>query len=248
MSRVGDGSTGYLKNSSISPGSYPFTLFIRMYWSSLGSIRERLYHIAHSSIGANFALVDITGTGDTPASVLQFRLRSNINPGFFNASNTVSAGSWQTAVCIAAASNDRRCVLNGDWANSGTQTSSMNFPSLNFTSIGYDDASSNDHVTCRMAEAGISSTAWTQGMVEAYDAGVSAEIIDPAARIIPIWGNDSPEPDNKGTDWTVNGTLNQADHAPIIFPTRHLVFPAAAAAPGNAMPMAMHYYRTRRAA
>lgn len=153
--------------------------------------------------------------------------------------NTAGAGSWHHACAIGTSATDRRVVLNGDWANSGTNTTDATPASLGQTHIAgllVANDNPNHGLDGDLAEAAIWSVALVQAEVEALANGVSPLLIRPDQlwAYWKLYGRESPERDYwaGGHDLTlVNAGHGQADHVPgIIYPARQhpIVVPSAA--------------------
>jgi concanavalin A-like lectin/glucanase superfamily protein len=135
--------------------------------------------------------------------------------------NAPTTGIWNHGCGIFTSATSRRCVLNGDWANSGVDTGSKTFPAgLDQTVIGRRMSATNGlPFDGRIAEVTIWDVAFTQAEVEASARGCRPLRLRTGNRL-GHWrlglGAGGAEPDWSGNhnNMTVSGAL-VADHVPL---------------------------------
>lgn len=161
------------------------------------------------------------------------------NTGGVEATSTAGPGAanvWYHAAGVFAAANSRAVYFNG--ANKGTNATSLTLDSSGFnrTWIGVyrPDTTSFSPLNGRIANVGIWDVVLTDAEIAALGKRASPLLVRPASLVFyaPIFGRTSPEPDFSGArNLTVNGTMAQAEHAPMVYPSRPLWHMGAPPAP-----------------
>jgi hypothetical protein len=155
------------------------------------------------------------------------------------ATNTYTADVWVSTVCVYgynAGADDMTVVLDGDWANRGTTTTTKSDPVFDQMYIGaLVRPTPSNHFNGDLAEVYLIDAEWGQVECEAFDHGYHPELISPGKILqgTEIWGNNSPEPGYGGLpSWTLQvGTPAKAPHPPnVILPAPVFYsFPSTAA-------------------
>ena len=160
--------------------------------------------------------------------------------------NEITLNSWQHACFIETSSTNRAIILNGDWANRGTNAVNKSPLNTDSIAIGYEnDSSPGDNFEGDLAEVAIWSAALNQSEVEALAAGYSALFIRPAS-LVAYFPLIRGQADKMGiSTMTTTGSVGVTAHPPILYPSQVYQSFAAAAAPpvGLSIPVAMHHYR-----
>ena len=231
----------------VAPSAYPVGFAIRFKPdTATPATNERLIHANPGGTAQFMAVIYL------PGGNVRYVIRSGGSALPVNTANSASAGVWQTAVAGSASSTDHVVWLNADDANKGTSTTSKAFPSLDRTDVGQQVSAGNEGFNGALAEMAILSKQPTLSEAQAFNSGVSAEIVwsDSAIHRLPIWDDDSPELDEiDGGSWDVTGTT-QTDHPPVIFAASPILLPVAAAAaftrlgqmPVGVMPYALNAF------
>lgn len=149
------------------------------------------------SIGLSFypddGAIDSTlmGVGDSGDSTEAWRLRfkgassdeltvlaeGDAGPAEGGTSNAAVLGAWNTALAIFVANNDRTVVLNGDWANRGTETTTVNVSGANSITVGRRPGASSDFHSGRVAEIAVWDVDLKQHDAEIHGMGFSPLLI-----------------------------------------------------------------------
>ena len=150
--------------------------------------------------------------------------------------NSVSTGTECHLCGIETSTSSRAVVLNGDWANRGTNTTSIT-TTLNATRIG--QALAIVPMYGDLSEVAVWDVALTQYEVEALADRMSPLLIRPSSLVAywPLIGRYSPELDLVGGyEMTVTGTVATANHSRIFYPKRRQVLVPSDAAPVSVTP------------
>lgn len=124
FARAFNGTTQYGTQSSSAIQAYPFSVAIRFRVSSLASVYP--WGWGKTTDGGSYHVLNVNADG-----TLSYLANGNTA----TTTNVATAGPWQHALVIATSATDRRVVLNGDWANSGTNTTSSTPAGLNTATI-----------------------------------------------------------------------------------------------------------------
>lgn len=240
-----------LRVASAVKTSYPWTMACWFRQNNTTQSRCQFW------MGKSSATNQLWAMETTSAAKLTFSMRASSPIRSALTSNTITLSTWQHGAIIAASAASRTAVLNGDWANRGTNTVSGTPSGINRTTIGrWDGSSAFDPFDGRIAEACLWDVALVQDEIEALNRGVAPYRVRPqnVAAYWPLVGTDSPEPDWSGGGFglTLFGSPALADHAPVALPRLLGWIPTAeevAAAPPSAnVPAYMASYRRRRTA
>jgi len=160
--------------------------------------------------------------------------------------NTWSAGAWHHLCGIFAASDSRRIVLNGDWANSGTSVVSRTPSGVNKTAVGVNCRSTLQWpMNGSIAEAAIWNVALNQAEVSILAKGYSPLFVRPQ-NLVEYWNliNLPPVSRMSGNSLTAAGAVSKSSHCPILQPSGRLI--QYKPAPGlNIAVLAEHYRKMR---
>ena len=144
--------------------------------------------IANTSVTNNYFRLGVADQSNSPTDALRFVTYSG--SGSFSlaeavTSNSMSADTWQHCCAIEESSTSRISVLNGDWANRGTNSGGNEVPtSINQMAVGWEnDSSPADYLTGHLAHVAIWNVALTQGEAEALSKGYSPLLIRPGSLI-----------------------------------------------------------------
>ena len=138
--------------------------------------------------------------------------------------------TWFHACGVYTSTTSRAAYING--GSKGTDTTSTTTPFPSRTSIGKRDNASNDRAfgaggTGYLADVAIWNVALTDAEVLSLSKGFSPLLVRPSALVFysPLYGVGSSEPNliNSAAEATINGTLTQGFHPPIIMPRRPLI-------------------------
>jgi hypothetical protein len=131
---------------------------------------------------------------------LTFIARSGSQGVATSTTTMATDGSWQSAIAVQKAANDRYCVLNGDYANRGTNTTNKTV-TPNQTHVGISRNLSFDF-NGRLADVVViegETGGWNADQCMAWHHGASPYdlVTDPTnvLRWWPLWGLHSPEID-----------------------------------------------------
>lgn len=130
---------------------------------------------------------------------------------------------WQHAAGVWTSDSSRAAFLNGgDKATNAVSKTPAGFDRL---SIGrHGDSTPGTYMEGRIAEVGIWNVALSDGEIAILAKGVCPLRIRPHSLIgyYPLFGNGSPEPNlavgGATYNVTMNGTISQVDHAPVMPP------------------------------
>lgn len=130
---------------------------------------------------------------------------------------------WQHAAGVWTSDSSRAAFLNG--GDKATNSVSKTPAGLDRLSIGrHGDSTPGTYMEGRIAEMGIWAVALSDGEIALLARGVCPLRIRPQSLVgyYPLYGNGSPEPNlavGGGTyNLTMNGTISQVDHAPVMAP------------------------------
>ncbi len=118
-------------------------------------------------------------------NTLDFLAFHSGGPGTASSTNTYTNDAWSHACGIETDTTTRRSILNGDWANSGTNATSKNPGGNDRMSIAawYDDTTTSNFLGADLAELAIWNAALTQPDVEALAEGLSPLKVVPGSLI-----------------------------------------------------------------
>lgn len=186
-----------------------------------------------------------------PSGAAFWQYKNGGSEGNAISSNTTTTGAWAHVVGCEESSSSRFAVLNGDWANRGTNGTSVSAFTQDRTRIG--SALGILAFPGDIAEVGIWDVALTQGEIEALSKGFSPLLIRPGSLVAywPIIGRASPEIDPVGGyAMTVNGTASASAHPRVIYPRRRVAqkFTTAGGGGGPVVPVFVHHRKMQGAA
>ena len=207
-------------------------------WMNLDTlIYSVLFWLGDQSVANHYIKFQYFGGTDAPVT---FETRSgNPSNAIAETVNTLVSG-WNHLYGETSAPTARRCVLNGDFANQGTNTTNRSFPTTNRTALGMArDSTPDGNVDGLLAEVGVWNVALTDAEVASLAAGVSPLRIRRANLVAywPLQGNSvSGTFDASGNGFTLTetGTVDaSAQHAPVMppFAWDPIIVAVAAAAP-----------------
>ena len=137
--------------------------------------------------------------------------------GFSAASttNNTSDNTWHNFVHINTSTTHRRSVLDGDWANSGVQTSTITVDpgAVDQYRIGASLVATIP-ISGNVAEVAVWAAALDQAEAEALAAGFSPLLIRPSALVsyVPLWRDE----DNDHVTGTVFTPVNTPARPPVV--------------------------------
>ena len=184
-----DGSTQYLQATissgvlaTLYAGDQPWTMAVRFNQDVAGV--DTAFSLTHDTTNVRYAgcLMAADGTGF-------FALRAGAGEHQAATSNTVAATNWSSMVSIAASASSRICVLDGDWANRGTNgTSETTARDYNKVNIGIIEYSSGiiTYWDGIVGTCAIWTHEFSQSDCEAWDAGVDARLIAPGSLVFGV--------------------------------------------------------------
>lgn len=241
MAIKGEGSDDtYARAASALVTAPPFTVF-GWFLHTSGHGTETLWGTVDVSVTDHYFTVQSgTGDGDRIRSRAGDGTTSNAGP-----TNTYSDDVWNSFTGIFTAVDDRRCILNGDWANSTQSTTSRTPANLDRTTLGKLDYSSGGGTQGHTGDLGdyaIWDVALVQAEVEALHDGADPRRIRPESLIHfwPLFDVADMTDRRSGTTLTAGSALATGDHHGKIWrPTSQLaigVTPSVAApAPDDAV-------------
>jgi len=150
--------------------------------------------------------------------------------------NAAVVDKWQSVCCRNKSTTDRDIVVDGDFANKGSNTTSVTFPVENRFSVGRwgrsTPAATSD---MEFAEVAVWGVALADGEVTQLDQGFSPLHIRPES-LTNYWRmiGDRPQVIDRIEAFHLleTGTSASVPHPPIIYPaTRMISFPPVVAAP-----------------
>ncbi len=218
MARNCDGSTKYLTHSAAVVTAAPFTLSCWFYPGNV-TAQHGLLGIGDTGVG-NGDRWQLTAEGASVGDPLSFTARVGSGASASTA-NAFSANVWGHAVGIEVSTTSRIAVLNGDWANRGTNTTSKSPGGLDVTRLGARAAgTATDFLLGYIAEGAIWNAELNQSEVEALSRGVSPRLVRSGSLVAywPCWGLHDPELDLTANNrtLTLTGGPIQASHAPVV--------------------------------
>lgn len=214
MARDFDGSTQYGSITSALATAAPLTLAGWFNTDSASGAQTVLCLHQNASVDNHFLLYFDGGT-----SSLRARANDGGSPAEATATGTITAGTWQHACGVFATSTSRSCYLDG--AGKATNTTSKVPASVDRTFCGALNAS-NFFFNGKLMELGIWTAALDDNEVLSLARGVCPLMVRTASLVgyWPMIGNASPEPNYKGTAFTLTATPAKADHGRIMYPAR----------------------------
>jgi len=148
-----------------------------------------------------------------------------------------SVSTWHHVTGVWASATDRRAYLDGE--GKGTDSTPRTPTGLDNTSLGiyWRNSIALSPMDGRVAEVAVWNVALTDADAAALGAGFSPRLVRPDALVAywPLIGRSSPEPSPVGGyDMTLVGSVPQASHPRIIYPShgQNYFVPAAAAGGG----------------
>lgn len=167
-------------------------------------------------------------------------------------------GTWYNVLAWSNDATDHNLVvtaLGGSYGgvSSDTSSTSVTWPAMDQTHIGYLASFTTNYFDGKIAEAGCwDGTVPNDGQRRALAQGYSPLSFPQGLRSYwPLFGRHSPETAYFGEDHlTLVATPDAADHVPgIIYPSRQrTVSPPVAAAPGTTIPIFHHHYNQMKVA
>jgi len=209
-------STEYLQVESTPVTAAPLTISI---WFNADNVTDNNTPISIPNSGVSNDFFGIIIRGDIGGDPIQFFAGDG---GFDTAetANGYTANTWNHAIAIAASTTDRTCVLNGDTANKGTDTTSVTPAGLNRITVGrLGDSSPISEMDGGLAEAAIWDVALSEAEGVALSRGFSPLLIRPGNLVfyLPML-NDEDNDLVGGLGLTAFGTPTTEDHSPVIYP------------------------------
>lgn len=230
MSRSHDGTNDFLDFSGDPAGGNTLTLHVWLNPTNFTAASHPFVIGVSGSLFNNNRLEIKVTTGNVVAATRG----ASGGSSEAQASAALSAGVWNAVTAVFAASNDRRCFVNG--ANKGTNTGAPTAPTgQNLTRIGAGGDGSVDYAGLS-AHAAIWNVALTDEEVEMLGAHRVSPLSVRPASLKAYWrhlGRDSPEIDVVGgNNFTVSGATVSADDPPVLWmPFKRKIFLPAAVAP-----------------
>jgi len=213
-----DGSTGYYETSSAVLTALPIT-FSAWHWVP-NSLTADSILISQTDASAGNKSCSIRNRNVAGGSFAEYFMR---NTAFDSAqtANTWDADRWNHVCGFSSNATTHVCVLNGDWANRGTaSTSGALDGTFDRTSIGRaSDLTPSDYTDGLIGECAIWNVALSQSEIEALAGGIPALQIRPASLqfYLPVFGAASTYKDwIGGLTMTKAGTVNASDEQPPI--------------------------------
>lgn len=119
----------YVNTPTAEDGDIPYTILVwykpeSNSWGTLFSSGRR----ADTSVYSVLQAVAST-------NAIQWVMRNTSQP-FARSTNVMTIGQWNLAIAIELAINSRMVILNGDWANKGTNSTNQSRGAITDTSIG----------------------------------------------------------------------------------------------------------------
>lgn len=231
-----NGSNQRLFNSSaIGLSAYPVSVLIR--FNPDTNHDGTLWSLSDSGSANDYLGLIIRDPADNDCYAI-VRQGGTYNLGI--TSNSYSTSSWQTAMGVFEADGAVTCVLNGDWANRGTDSANTVAwdTGYDYTIVGGLRRSGTTGLLFDGAAAEVAvykGVALGQADAEAFQDGYSPELIQPGY-LWTYWrlGGFGPEDatDKMGRyDLTEANSPTYVDHPPVIYPSPALWVPASVAAP-----------------
>lgn len=240
-----DAQNEYFEYAGAVVSAAPFTVAV---WARPDSNANNhtVFCIGNSAISDNHYLLYLRDAPDDDLRVITF---NDVIQGAANTTNTYTVNNWHHCILIEATVGDRRTViLDGDFANKGTDFNNVLSLTLNRTTIGARVEERYDlFASGRIAWPAVWSAVLTDAELASLAAGAYPPTIRPASLVSfwPLGGFDTNETDGGtardiwgGFDLTAFSNATGpgiADHpGGLIYPASPLIFPAAVvAAVGN---------------
>jgi len=219
MARDFDGSGDYLTQASeVVNEDGPFTVSIWAYPE--GSDLDVVWWQGEDGTFSDGH--DIATRGDLPSSEVGLTTYVSGSESYAATSNAFNSSAWNHICGIVTSTTSRRIILNGDWSNSGTSTTSRNLSTSDTMRVARPGHTSSVDFDGRLAQLALWTAALVQWEVEALADGAHPLLIRPAS-LKEIWmiAGDSPEKGllDSGLTLTVSGTPDAiADPKGIVFP------------------------------
>uniref|UniRef100_A0A6M3L9I2 Putative lectin/glucanase superfamily protein n=1 Tax=viral metagenome TaxID=1070528 RepID=A0A6M3L9I2_9ZZZZ len=249
-----DASSEYLDRAGAVVNAPSFTVAC---WANSNdtTVAQALFNIAQTGSTGNHYLLWLAGNvaGDP------LRFAAIPDNGIFAAASTTNgytANTWRHCCAIEGYNGDaasRRVILDGNWANSGTNETLTVPGGMNRTAVGrFDRGSSYIYMSGSIAEIAVWNLALLQGEVEALGIGRAHPLaIRPANLVLWLPMKDVTDLRSIIGDYTFTAynTPASAEHIGLGYPGGlGYVQYTPAAAGGSAVPAIMRYYRNRRVA
>jgi hypothetical protein len=246
-----DGATGNgeMLGDIAAWASIPVTISL---WAYPDIGNDYLWLAGMAEDSSNYIYLGLMSSGDgSNPSTLRLNSKENASSDNVHTTNTYDVTDWNHCIGIWTSSTSRTVVLNGDWANRGTSTTSKPNPTFAMSGIGgAPNTTTPTWQGARMdgdlAEIAVWDVALTQSETEALAAGAPPLLIRPASLVFydPLYKYAATLPA------IVNSTsvsLNTADgeagnastasrHPPVMRAASPFIIPAAAAAPAGTRP------------
>ncbi len=238
-----NGSSQYLDTSTLPVSDVPLTMCVWVKLDQLPSTKGDEQCAA--AFGDDSAIRFLNLRADDTSDKLQFN-SGPLPTAVASTTNSVTAGVWEHWCGIAAADDDRRSILNGNWANSGTSSVSkdqwafldnFNVGRMYMTSTGYD------YVDGKIGMVTVFNVALSQAQVEALAAGFHPKLVAPN-NIVAHWELMRDPNDRWGTNnLTEQGTPSYvSDFPPVVYPAMRNVGVEGEAVAGATIPIMYHHY------
>ena len=192
MARQIDTDPSYLTVSSPIVTAYPFTVIA---WFN-PSDADALYRIWGSSDTATFT--NYWGMYYNLADKLAGYVNDGTTQRTAKTTNAVNVDAWNMAAIVYASATDRTVILNADFANEGTNTTSSTPSSLDNTSIGALLVGASvlaSGIAYPTANIAVWDVALTDNEITALYNGTWPNRVRPSSLLAhwPLWGNHDPE-------------------------------------------------------
>lgn len=231
MARSNTGSTSNWMSTATSPitvDSTPHTISCWFYPANLTATMN-LVVIGDDAAAVDYSVLVFDGANALGLGDDVVRMSSSTSANNKSAVSTAAVSAvntWNHAAGIVASTTSRSAFLNG--GNKGTDGGSCPINADVWTSLdvgAYRVATTISPINGRIQEVAVWNVALTDAEIAALGKRISPLLVRPASLIFyaPIIGRKSPEPDLiGGRNLTISGTMAQAEHAPMVYPSRPL--------------------------
>lgn len=226
MSRTGWSSTNFMRGTTLPVSAAPLTISAWGYTSIAASNTQDMVGLYKSSATGNIDCFRLA----LDVSAVIFQANNGSASGTATTSQGPSTNTWFHAAGVQASATSRAAYFNGGFK--GTDTLSRTPAGIDRASIGKRDNVSSDNNFGRtgtgyLADVAMWNVALTDAEILSLSLGFSPLLVRPSGLVFysPLYGVGSNEPNliNSAAEATINGTLTQGIHPPIIMPRRPLI-------------------------
>lgn len=249
MARLFNGSDEYLQIDSSPVTAHPLT-FCCWWYPTDDTVQSEFFFLGDKDGGTQWYALGSRLDGADFKARLRVASAGNLHNYVWDTSGNLSENTWHHVLARCTSITDQDLFRDGvkTDGNTGKDPLPGNFDRVSIARLG--DATPSNYAAGGAAEAAIWNAALTDAEAISLAKGYSPLFVRPQ-NLRAYWPliRDGDQDRTGDYDLTAFNTPGIASHPPQMkYPVPQLFIAPTAAAPSYALPMAIHHYRTRRAA